>query len=310
MGPTVDDLTTALTNQIGVRRSGPTDIMLGGYPAKKFEFSLLPECPGREGHGIWADATRTYGFWLKHREKGSVYIVDVDGEPLVITSQHGVEASAEYIADLNAIKASIDIVPVSNPRPRTSVADGGWLPIGEHALTVDGVPLSFSVPALEPGGWARYGSLSISKDSWGGGQAAEAVIYWTAFPDGLSADPCGSLLTLPATASIADLAAAVSAAPGTELVWGPVDSTVGGRPAKHLVLIVREDFGCDPGYFFTSAPPPGGPGWWETDAGDTIRVWVVDVDGTRIFIAGETTPDASPGLQRELEDIVASIRFD
>ena len=307
VGPTAEDLTSALANQIGAQRSGPTDLMLGGYPTKKFVLTLLPECPGTQGHAFWADATRTYGFALKHGETGTVYVVDVNGERLVITSQYRDAASAEDIAKLEAITASIEIEPLPDPAPRTDVGPGGWLAIGSHALTVDGVPLSFSVPAL--GGWARYGSLSISKDTFGS-QGAEAMIYWTGFPDGAYTDPCDYLLDLPAGASAADVAAAVSTMPGTELVTEPSDTTVGGRAASYVMLTVQEDLGCDPGFFFTSDPPPGGPGWWTTDVGDTIRAWIVDVDGTLLFIAGATKPTAHPELEHELEQIVASIEFD
>ena len=310
VGPTVEDLTSALENQVGVLRAGPTDITLGGYPTKKFELTLLSECSGSQGHGFWADATLTYGFGLKQHETGTVYVVDVDGDRLVLTSQYGADASAEDIAQLEAVTASIDIEPVPNPGPRTGVGPGGWLAIGRHALTVDELPLSFSVPALvRDRGWARYGSLSISKDTRGS-QGAEAMIYWTGFPDGQYTDPCASLSSLPVGASAADVAAALSNTPGTEVVSGPTDAAVGGRTASYLMLTVREDLGCDPGFFFTSEPPPGGPGWWTTDVGDTIRVWIVDVDGTLLFIAGETKPTADLQLEQELQQIVDSIEFE
>lgn len=92
-----------------------------------------------------------------------------------------------------------------------------------------------------------------------GAQDAEAIIYWTRFPDGEYADPCAlNLLSRPEIPqSAADLAAAVAAAPGTELVTGPSDLTVGGHPAKHVVLTVREDFGCDPGFFYTCGQGSG-----------------------------------------------------
>ena len=199
VGPTAEDLTSALANQIGVERSGPTDLMLGGYPTKKFVLTLLPECPGAQGHAFWADATRTYGFAFEaRRDGGTVYVVDVNGERLVIASQYRDAASAEDIAQLEAITASIVIEPVPDPAPPTDIGPGGWLAVGKHALTVDGVPLSFSVPTLvQDRGWARYGSLSISKDTIGS-QAAEAMIYWTGFPDGGYTDPCADLLDLPA----------------------------------------------------------------------------------------------------------------
>jgi hypothetical protein len=91
---------------------------------------------------------------------------------------------------------------------------------------------------------------SVNNPVWGS-QSAEAIIYWTSFPDSEYADPCANLLSPPVPQSAADLAAAVAAAPGTELVTGPSDVTVSGHPAKHVVLTVREDLGCDPGFLYT-----------------------------------------------------------
>jgi hypothetical protein len=50
--------------------------------------------------------------------------------------------------------------------------------------------------------------------------------------------------------------------------------------------------------------------WVTSDPGDTIRVWIVDVDGTLLFIGAETREDATPALEREIEGIVGSIRFE
>ena len=50
--------------------------------------------------------------------------------------------------------------------------------------------------------------------------------------------------------------------------------------------------------------------WDRNYPGDTIKVWIVDVDGTRLFIAGETHTDASPDIWEEIQQIVDSIRFD
>jgi hypothetical protein len=46
-----------------------------------------------------------------------------------------------------------------------------------------------------------------------------------------------------------------------------------------------------------------------TDVGTTIRVWIVEVDGKRLFIAGETHADGSE-LGREIQAIVDSIQFE
>jgi hypothetical protein len=182
----------------------------------------------------------------------------------------------------------------------------GYAREGRYSLTVEGVPFSFSVPTP---GWERFGSISLNKSTVGP-QGAEAMIYWTGFPEGIYADPCGHLRSASVGPSAAELAAAVSMAPGTTLVTGPSDVTVGGRAAKHVVITVREDVGCDPGFFYTWQDAEEGALWPMTDVGDTIRVWIVDVDGTRLFIAGETKTAAGSELEQEIQQIVESIRFD
>jgi len=84
--------------------------------------------------------------------------------------------------------------------------------------------------------------MSLNK-SVVGPQDAEAIIYWTSYPRGDHADPCARVLSPRVGRSAADLAAAVSTAPGTKLVNGPSDVSVGGHPAKHVVLTVRENVG-------------------------------------------------------------------
>jgi hypothetical protein len=206
----------------------------------------------------------------------------------------------------------------ATPTP-SGVGDGELLgpPWGRRvSRIVAGIPFSFKVPTQNwensPGmvsqAWPR--DFSINKDVWGP-QGAEAIIFWTSFPDGGQADPCPGLLSAPIGRTAADLAAAVATAPGTQLVRGPSDVTVGGHAARHVVLTVREEVGCDPGFFYTW--PHGecrGACWLNTRVGDTIRVWIVDVGGTRLFIEAETTKHATRDLEQEIQQIVKSIRFD
>ena len=102
----------------------------------------------------------------------------------------------------------------------------------------------------------------------------------------------------------------MATAPGTELVTGPSNVTVGARAAKHVVLIVRESNGCHPGFFYTWEDVRGGALWSATRVGDTIRVWIIEVGGARLFIEAETSTDADYGLEQEILQIVESIRFD
>ena len=50
--------------------------------------------------------------------------------------------------------------------------------------------------------------------------------------------------------------------------------------------------------------------WTSTEVGDTIRVWVVNVAGPRLFIEGDTHRKATPHLGWEIQQIVESISFD
>ncbi len=186
--------------------------------------------------------------------------------------------------------------------------------VARHAVTEEGVPFSFRVPT----GWERFSSISTDKSAGGpisinksiaGPQDAEAIVFWTSFPDGDYADPCARLLSPPVGSSAADLAAAVSTAPGTELLTGPSNVTLGGRPAKRVALTVRKDVGCDPGFFYTWRDVYGGALWPKTRVGDTIRVWIVDLHGARLFIEAETTKEPSY-LEPEVQRIVESIRFE
>jgi hypothetical protein len=157
-------------------------------------------------------------------------------------------------------------------------------------------------------GWATFGSISMNKSTIGP-QGAEAMIFWTSFPNAETADPCTRLLHPPVGPSTADLATAVSTAPGTELVAGPSDVIVGGHAASHLVLTVHKRVGCDPGFFYTWQDVKFGPLWPTTNVGTTINVWIVYVAGTRLFIEAETTTQAGTDLEREIKRIIGSIRF-
>jgi hypothetical protein len=76
------------------------------------------------------------------------------------------------------------------------------------------------------------------------------------------------------------------------------------------VLTVRKDVGCEPGFFYTWRDTWGGALWPTTSVGDTIRVWIVNVQGVRLFIEAATTTQATGRLKKEVQQIVESITFD
>jgi hypothetical protein len=182
-----------------------------------------------------------------------------------------------------------------------------------QTVTENGIRFSFL--ARRSDGWERRGGSSAGKPggrpmslnkSTAGPQDAEAIIYWTGYPRGDYADLCARVLSPRIGRSAADLATAVSRAPGTKLVKGISNVTLGGQPAKYVVVTVRENVGCDPGFFYTWRTGSGGAFWRTTDVGHTIRVWIVAVGGKRLFIAAATK---AGGLEKQIQQIVESIRF-
>lgn len=127
VGPTVEDLATALTDQVGRNASAPTEVVVGGYPATRIELSVpadldLSTCD----NGYFRD-------WLQQGELHSqnpvldggdptqvlfrsgqvsvVYILDVEGARVVIHTWHMPASSEANLAELEAILASVRIEP-------------------------------------------------------------------------------------------------------------------------------------------------------------------------------------------------------
>ena len=211
-------------------------------------------------------------------------------------------------------------MPLEARRPPTEAPFGSFT----HAVTEEGVPFSFRVPITEDprdpysDTWETFSSIPTERSAGGpislnksmvGPQDAEAIVFWTSFPDGDYADPCARVWSPPVGSSAADLAAAVATAPGTELVTGPSNVTLGGRPAKHVVLTVRENVGCDPGFFYSWRDVYGGALWpkaaWATRSGYGSSMWTVRASSSK-----PNQPRASRDLKREVEQIVESISFD
>jgi hypothetical protein len=208
---------------------------------------------------------------------------------------------------------------VPGPTPWAINGQRGDLLPGRYSLFVQDIPMTFTItaPGWEPGPIRQvssqptfqHGDLLVSKSSVGP-QGAEAVVFWTTFPDGTTAQLCGHLLAQPVGSSADDLATAVAAAPGTELMTAPSDATVGRRPAKHVVLTVRAELGCDPGFFYRWPDEQWGAFWSQTQVGDTIQVWIVDIDGTLLFIEAETKPNVGATVEKQVQQIVGSIQFE
>ena len=110
VGPTVDDLANALAAQAMRGDAVPTDVTIDGYEGKYLEMTVpsvidFASCDGGQ-----------FRSWLGRYHQGPgqtdrVYILNVNGERQVLISHHMPDATAEELAEQQAILESIDFLP-------------------------------------------------------------------------------------------------------------------------------------------------------------------------------------------------------
>lgn len=132
MGPTVDDRVNALADQPGHDPSDPTDVTLGGHPAKRIElvveagfhpatcddgFYRLFLAPGEAlaigQPELFSSSNPTAG------QRDVMYVLDLAGTRWLLWTWHDPDASEQHLAELDAMLASIAIDPPS-PSPSSS----------------------------------------------------------------------------------------------------------------------------------------------------------------------------------------------
>ena len=189
--------------------------------------------------------------------------------------------------------------PVATPAPQAPTAGptatlpaippAGALAIGRHPLTLEGVPFTFEIAQT---GWVSNGAFGFDKDPIRGATGA-SFIYWEHDADGVFTDPCGDVEAPPVGRSAAAIAA-----------------TIGGKPAQYVAIMIPDVIDCAPNHFYLwydSSLPDNAR--YATDTGSTIRVWIIEVDGKRVQLDGETYKGAGPEIGDELQAIIDSITF-
>jgi hypothetical protein len=203
---------------------------------------------------------------------------------------------------------SPSVEPTATP---PAIPAAGPLAIGRHSFTLSGVPLSLEVSTT---GWTSNGDFGIDKGLETAAGIEGFILWLDSAADNTFSDPCSQTkLDPPAGPSIADRAAAVAAVPGVELVSGPTEVTVGGHPAQQVVITIPSTIGCTANAFFLwydADDLTGGSRRYATAVGSTIYTWIIDVDGTVVWIDGETPAGSDPQAAQELQDMVDSIQFE
>jgi hypothetical protein len=106
VGPTVDDLATALGHQSAYEASTPVDVTLAGYSGKYVDLEL-PSDWVTEGCFLWGDSFYAQG----PDSRWHLWILNVDGVRVVVLAWDFAGTPPEDKAELQAVVDSIQIEP-------------------------------------------------------------------------------------------------------------------------------------------------------------------------------------------------------
>ena len=191
VGPTADDLASALAGLPGVGASVPTDVVIDGHRAVTLTLnapSSVASCTEPDGGPKFRIWGAPEWHWLDPDERNRLWIVEVAGTRLVIVAAEFPDTPPRVLADLNAMIASIDLdpsgvtivpdgSPTSTPSLRPLPSSGPLAPadytfsVRLHRYTESGtaVPLASRNRGIVtvPTGWSARGT-GIVKDTPGG----------------------------------------------------------------------------------------------------------------------------------------------
>lgn len=197
--------------------------------------------------------------------------------------------------------------PTASPRPiALSTADATLEP-GTY-VTADPFPLQIRMTV--PAGWrGKVGGqyLAYLERTSGSGWIGFSIF------DRVFADPChpGEGILDRTAGPVEALATALAGLPSVE-VTTPVDATIGGRTGNQLTITAPTvTTGCElasGGTFPIWELPLGSTN--ELMPGQTDRVWIVDVDGTRLVIDATHSFGTDEVLDAEIQGILDSLQID
>jgi hypothetical protein len=172
------------------------------------------------------------------------------------------------------------------------------------------VPFTFSVPD----GWRRDDGNFISKGPSANAFTGNGVTMATWIVSHVYADSCKWNGTLHATPTVQGLVDALQTQKGSHRRTAPTATTLGGRPATRFDISLEADAdlsGCDSG--FMRLWPDAGPDeryGWPISAGQTLTVYVVDLDGQPQLIIASRMADSTDADVAELQQVIDSIQFE
>jgi hypothetical protein len=203
----------------------------------------------------------------------------------------------------------------TEPSPSPSVA-GSAFPRTEcaelEADTYRAAIGDFSVTASVPAGWKGSSDPDgFNVNSRGDCLFAGGVSLEASLVSQVSSDACDGQDTAMETDTPAAVTAAFAAQTGHETI-GPTDRTIGGYPASRFEFSIPGDEPiCNLGPLWLTPGGREGHTMYEFDgSGSFVTVYVVDVDGSALAIALDTSRPDDPVDLTELDAIVDSLRIE
>jgi hypothetical protein len=207
--------------------------------------------------------------------------------------------------------ASTTVAEIRADFPESGPVEAGTYHIEPSAWSVSGLTLTM------PAGWeTQYGSAGGIKESG----PEEEVGFYFVIVDAIYSDPCigsageaGSDL-IEVGPGVDDLVQALLDQPHT-VATGPVDTTLGGLPAKRVDLTMADDpetATCNPNL-------PGNLQIWYSQPVDkyfvllgdgSASVYILDVDGERQVFLTQVRDATRAEDVAEMQAIIESISFD
>ena len=176
-----------------------------------------------------------------------------------------------------------------------------------HVMTGT-LPYSFAPPSLRWRGGGFGDSIETGVDPGDG--FPEDKYAWMVFSAGTSdtveiaTDPCAGEARSVEAPTLAGQAAAYMTIPGTT-AQKPVDTTVGGFPAKLVVYTIDADPPCNIHSFWLY----GEPSLYPNKVTSIIKTWITKVDGRWFVIhADQSAPNQLN--EQDIQDFVDSIQFE
>jgi hypothetical protein len=164
------------------------------------------------------------------------------------------------------------------------------------------VRLTFAVPA----GWEYI-------DDWYVAKPNTYPIFGVSFNNvaNIYTDSCPSVLVDPPVGpTVDDLASAWANLPGFDATAAS-DITVDGFHGKQVEFTVPDYNSEECAYGdFKLLNDVGGGDYWAQAPNHHHKLWILDVNGTRLVIAATSFPDTSPQDRAAIDEILASIQID